>query len=785
MLIIVESPAKAKTISKIVGNKYTVKASVGHIRQISNDKKTKDGRKLEINGIDIEKDFLPIFEVDKDKKKVVKELKELAKKTDKILFATDEDREGEAISWHLAKVLNLDPDKIERLVFHEITKPALEKALKQTRPLDASLVSAQQARQVLDKLVGYKLSPVLWSVINNYKLSAGRVQSPALKIIVDREKEIQNFKPEEEWEVFGKFLTTDQNQPEILNILNIDENKIEIKKEIENEDFLKMTKSEGQKLPKVISNQEIVDKITTNLTNFYKFTVQDISQKTETIRPKPPFTTSTLQQIASSRLGMTPKAAMSAAQRLYEGVAINGEQTALITYMRTDSLNLSAESIEKARSFLKQKYPNFLPQNPNFYKAKSRNAQEAHEAIRPINPLLTPASLQGKIDNNLYRLYDLIWRRMVASQMSPEIRERYSFTLENEKKDAFSGSISWSVSLGFKAVWNPTSQVDFKPKDMTFKKGDQFYLKKAIKLQSFTTPPSRYSPASLIKKLEELGIGRPSTYASIISTLHDRQYVEENPKTLIPTILGINVSNLLSDNFEQVTSSKMTADLEENLDKVSRGELDYKKVLDDFWWSFKKEVETKQPKLKENSSQYKETLTDVEDPKFGDKMVLKFGRFGAYYQNPEHPEVMYPEDFREQEAKLEQAKKELGGDIPNCPNCEAKMELKAGRFGEYFQCLDIKEHRFPKNFREYNKVLEESQEKYSKETEGKKCEKCQKDLIVRVSKAKLNPYIACPEYKVGNGHTVTKVSDDKSKSKGAKKTIKTKGLKSRKFIKNK
>lgn len=764
MLIIVESPAKAKTISKIVGNKYIVKASVGHIRRISDDKYTKDGRKLEINGIDIEKGFLPIFELDKDKVKIVKELKELAKKSNKILFATDEDREGEAISWHLAKVLKLDPDKIERLVFHEITKPALEKALKNTRPLDLNLVSAQQARQVLDKLVGYKLSPVLWTVINNYKLSAGRVQSPALKIIVDREKEIKNFKPVEYWEIFGKFETENNSQLEVLNILDTEANKAEIKKEIENNDFLKMTHFMGQKLPKVVENQEAVNKITANLISNNQFIVRDVNQKIQKISPKPPFTTSTLQQSASSRLGMTPKAAMSAAQKLYEGVNIDGEQKALITYMRTDSLNLSQESIDKARTFLKNKYPNFLPDKANLYKAKARNAQEAHEAIRPVDPLITPASLKGKIDDNLYRLYDLIWRRMIASQMTPEIREVYSFTLENEQKDTFAGSISWSVSLGFKAVWNPASEASLKPANLNFKKGDKFYLQKLIKLQNFTQPPSRYSPASLIKKLEELGIGRPSTYASIISTLHDRQYVEENPKSLIPTILGMKVADLLSDNFEQVTSSKMTADLEENLDKVSRGEMEYKQVLDDFWWEFKKQVETKQPQLKENSSQYKETLTDVVDPKFGDKMVLKFGRFGAYYQNPNHPEIIYPEDFREKEARLEQIKEELGGDIPNCPTCGAKMELKAGRFGDYFQCLEVKEHRFPKNFREYEQALKIATEKYQKETVGKKCEKCGKDLVVRVSKSSLNPYIACPDYKVGNGHTVIKTSDSKPKA---------------------
>ncbi len=760
MLIIVESPAKAKTISHIVGKNYTVKASIGHIRQLSDDKKTKDGKPLEINGIDIQNNFRPIYEIDEDKKKVVNELKKLAKESKEILFATDEDREGEAISWHLAKVLNLDPAKIKRLVFHEITKSALEKALKETRNLDLNLVSAQQARQVLDKIVGYKLSPVLWSVMSNYRLSAGRVQSPALKIIVDRENEIEAFIAEEYWEIYGQLQPNKSPETQVNKYLDKTEEKTEFKKKLDEEGFLKLTYSQGKKASEILKDEKTTDKVTDSLTKNPEFRVQEVQSKTERVKPKPPFITSTLQQAASSKLGFTPKSTMRAAQKLYEGVAIDGQQQALITYMRTDSVNLSAESILKARSYIKSKYPKFLPEKPNHYTSKSRNAQEAHEAIRPVDPTLSPDRLKGKIDSNLFRLYELIWKRMISSQMTSEVRQRFTFELENQVKDKFQGSVAWTTEPGFQAVWSNKKVEEASELDKLYQKNQKFNLRELNLLQNFTSPPSRYSPASLIKKMEELGIGRPSTYATIISTLHDRQYVEDNPKTLIPTFLGRKVCEVLVDNFEQVTNSELTAELENNLDKISRGESKYEKVLDEFWSEFKKQVEEREPKIIENKNKYRESQTKVKDPKYGNEMVLKFGRFGAYYENPNYPESRYPVDFREKAEKLEQTKKELGEDLENikCPECGAEMELKVGRFGEYFQCLDVKDHKFPKNFREYNIALKEAKDKFSSQTKNKTCEVCGKDLIVRVSKSSLKPYIACPDYKVGNKHTVINVN---------------------------
>lgn len=704
MLIIVESPAKARTISKIVGPSYQVKASIGHIRSISQRRKTPDGRPLEINGIDIENDFQPIYEMDEDKKKVVSELKKLAKSSkDGILFATDEDREGEAISWHLAEVLKIDPKSVKRLVFHEITKKAILEAIKHPRTLDLKLVTAQKARQVLDKLVGYKLSPVLWKVMNNNHLSAGRVQSPALRLICEREKEIEEFKPESYWEIHGLFQS--RKTPLKTVILKLDTEKTKFRKILDNEpqSWLKLSALNGKKLIKIEKTETQIKQLLDSFTDNTDFKVISVDTRQEFGRTKPPFITSTLQQAASSKLGFTPKQTMSIAQKLYEGVNIDGNPTALITYMRTDSTNLSAESLEKARAFIRKNYPDFLPKSPKLYKSKSRNAQEAHEAIRPVDPGILPESLKNKIDINQFKLYDLIWRQMIASQMTDEIRERLTFEVENQRQDRFSGFITWTISAGHKVISNPLSILN-KPNEIKFTSGSTIYLNKINCLENYTKPPSRFSPASLIKKLEELGIGRPSTYASIISTLIDRTYAEIKQNIIYPTSLGRRVSDLLTDNFTEVTSSELTANMEANLDKLSRGEAQYKKVLSDFWEVFKKHVESQLPKIKEFKSSYQTTQTDVIDPKYGQPMVLKIGRFGEYYQNPQHPESIYP-----------------------------------------------------KNFREVEQALKEATEKFSNQTKNKVCELCQKPLIVRVSKSTLNPYIACPEYKVGNKHTVLSV----------------------------
>jgi DNA topoisomerase I len=714
-LIIVESPAKAKTIKRIVGDQFQVKASVGHIRQLSDTKKI-DDHKLEIAGIDIDHGFEPIFDITADKKEVVRELKKLAKESNfDILFATDSDREGEAISWHLAQVLGIkDMSKIRRLEFHEITKSAILEAIKSPRNLNHNLVSAQKARQVLDKLVGFKLSPVLWQVMGNYKLSAGRVQSPALAIICEREEEIEKFVPSEYWEIFGVFdkKTTKLTQTWIKEDGQLDKNTADQKwvtKEqwIEPEDMKFSFKAHaGQKLPKTIATQTEVSQMVVGVIKNPVFEVLEINEKVEKTSSRPPFTTSSLQQAASSALGYNPKSTMQLAQKLYEGIELDGHPTALITYMRTDSVNLSAESIEAARKFIKKNFKQYLPESPKYYKSKTRNSQEAHEAIRPVDPSLDPSSLKGKLEPKLLKLYELIWRQTIASQMTDEIRQRLTFELENTEKDRFSGSVAWTTHLGFKAL---TGEKVVAENTLNIKQGQILNLQHLILEQSFTKPPNRYSQASLVKKMEELGIGRPSTFASIISTLQDREYVENlsasGSNQMKPTTLGRKIYELLKDNFKEITSSDMTAQMEENLDKISLGEEKYEEMLSDFWWDFKKEVESKSALISDNRDKYKSSASDV-----------------------------------------------------ICPTCGGSTELKLGRYGEYFQCQAHKEHQFPKNFREYEKALVESKVQFASQAVGKKCEVCGKDLIVRVSKSSLNPYIACPDYQVGNKHTVTAVN---------------------------
>lgn len=687
MLIIVESPAKARTIRSILGNKYTVEASIGHIRAISDERKTKDGRKLLINGIDIEKGFQPIFEIAEGKKDLVSKLKKLAKEhKNQILFATDSDREGESISWHLSEVLGIkDKSSIKRLEFHEITADAIQEAVAHPRPLNTSLVEAQKARQVLDKIVGYRLSPVLWTTLSDYKLSAGRVQSPALVLVFQREKEIEAFKPEEYWEGLGDFAN---------NTSTLAVQKFAPEDQVE------------EKLPFVIKNLKkgveainatTVEEIITDLKNHPKFVVTDVSQKAATSRPRPPFTTSTLQQAASSRLGFAPRLTMSTAQRLYEGVDIDGRPTALITYMRTDSTFLSNEALNKVRSYISGRSPQVLEEKTRYFSSKSKNAQEAHEAIRPTNPHLTPDMLKGKIDARQWKLYDLIWRRTLATQCKDEQRLLTTYTLTNSDGYSFTFTYSKQTEQGYK-FYDKTSEKQGMIPSVTLAQGGVYYLSALQLFQKFTQPPGRYSPASLIKKLEELGIGRPSTYASIISTLYDRGYVDENTKSLIPTTLGKTVARILLENFAEVTGNEMTSEMEDGLDKISRHELDYQTLLENFWKRFDAEVTKKTAELKEKRAEYKQVSSEkIPDPSGKGMLVLKLGRFGEYWQNEEDPKIMYP-----------------------------------------------------KNFREIEETLKRNYELYGSKVEGLISPISRESLVIRVSKKTLNPYVATEAYTVGS-----------------------------------
>ncbi len=702
MLIIVESPAKAKTIAKIVGKQHVVKASIGHVRQLSDKSTTPDGRKLEISGVDIDNNFQPIFEIDSSKKKVLAEIRALAKQfAGQILFATDSDREGEAISWHLSELLGIqDKTQVKRLEFHEITPKAIWQAIENPRPLNLKLVEAQQARQVLDKLVGYKLSPVLWTVMGNYKLSAGRVQSPALRLICEREKEIANFVSQEYWEIKGRFQAAAVTQ---VNLHWLQENSNDWPTDVD-QTWFKPTKIAGQVLVAKPNSQTQVESWLKGIEQYPEYRVVSVTKKTKKIGTKPPFITSTLQQAASSKLGYSPKLTMQLAQDLYEGMEIDGSPMALITYMRTDSTNLASDFVEQCRQLIKQQYSKFLPNKPKVYPTKSRNAQEAHEAIRPTDPWLTPDSLRGKLPPRHWKLYDLIWKQTIASQMTEEVRQEVIITVANPRQDEFVGTLSWIIDPGFKVIWEENTQPVAIP--VLPKVGAVMYLTDLFCVRKFTQPPARYSPASLIKKMEELGIGRPSTYATIITTLYERGYVENNPKTLIPTSLGKRINELLVDNFPLVTSSQMTAKMEEELDEISQGKLDYAQFLHNFWWDFKQLVDTKVQELRENRQKYQVLETDVICPKYGDKLVLKTGRYGEYYQNPNHPECIYP-----------------------------------------------------KNFREYALVLQQTEAEFGSLIQGLVCQECGKPLVVRVSQSTLKPYVACPDYKVGNKHTVMSIQE--------------------------
>jgi DNA topoisomerase I len=700
MLIIVESPAKAKTISKIVGSGYKVKASVGHIRKISDDKKTKDGKALEINGIDIDNDFTAIFEVDPKKKDVVSELKKLAKTEKEILFATDFDREGEAISWHLTEILGIkDKSTVKRLEFHEITKKAILEALANPKPLRMGLVEAQKARQVLDKLVGYKVSPLLWRAMGKNNLSAGRVQSPALKLLVDREKEIMAFVPEEYWLVKGAFGGTEDKL--VINNSTLMELKDNDNTLLPDGVYLQLNSFKGKKLDK-LNTYEDVKNLAELIAKPRAYKITGYNTKTTSTKPKAPFTTSSLQQAANSKLGYVPKNTMRIAQKLYEGVDIDGTPTALITYMRTDSVTLSNDAVTAIRQLISDKFPDALPASPNTYVAKSKNAQEAHEAIRPTNINLTPESVKSKLDSELFRLYDLIWRQTMACQMNDEKREVLTIELTNDNTCMFQGSVSWTTFPGYKYVF--PELIASKPKDMNLKQGETLFLNMLNQFQKFTLPPSRYSQASLIKELEELGIGRPSTYASIIATIQDREYVEKG-SSMKPTVLGIKIAELLEQLLPTLVSSTLTAELEDKLDAIANGNGKYVPTIQYFWDPLKLKVDTE----------------------MGNAMAI-----------------------RQQFSTMESDEK--------CPTCGGDMDLKLGRFGDYLQCKNEVTHRFAKNYREYNAALETAHLEYDKQLMGRKCEVCEKPLIVRVSKASLNTYIACPDYAVGNKHTVTSVN---------------------------
>ena len=632
-LIIVESPAKANTIKKFLGGSTKVVASMGHIRDLPKSKL----------GVDVEKDFEPEYINIRGKGDLIKSLKKDAKDAKKIYLASDPDREGEAIAWHLAKILEEDKEKITRVTFNEITKSAVKKALDNARNIDINLVDAQQARRVLDRIVGYKMSPVLWKKVKR-GLSAGRVQSVAVRLICEREEEIENFVPEEYWNIYATLLDDNTNTEFEARLANMNGKKVEI------------------------HSQEDVDAILEDLKGA-KYIVTEVKKGEKKRTPAPPFTTSTMQQEASRKINFTLKKTMSVAQTLYEGVKLPEGHTGLITYMRTDSTRISEEARAVAKKHITETYGENYYEN-RYYRT-NKDAQDAHEAIRPAHVELRPEDIKQFLTNDQYKLYRLIYNRFMASQMSAAIFDTMAVNIKAKDYDFKANGQSLKFK-GFMTLYiEGTDGKEEEQEGMLppLEENQKVTKKKLNPKQSFTEPPARYTEASLVKALEEKGIGRPSTYSPTITTILERRYIEKKQKQLVPTELGKIVNKLLVENFSDVVNVEFTADVETRFDKIAEGNEKWKDVIREFYGPFIKEVEKVEKELEH--VQLVDEESDVVCELCGRKMVYKYGRFGKFLACPGYPEC------KNVKAIINYI------DVP-CPVCGAKVIEKKTRRGKKF-----------------------------------------------------------------------------------------------------
>ncbi len=671
-LVIVESPAKAKTIGKFLGRKYKIKASVGHVIDLPKSKL----------GVDIENNFDPQYITIRGKGPVLAELKKEAKKAEEIYLATDPDREGEAISWHLSNALGLNNNENNRIEFNEITKNAIQKAIKNPRKIDMDLVDAQQARRVLDRLVGYKISPLLWRKVRK-GLSAGRVQSVTTKLICDREKEIDAFEPEEYWSITA-LLNKDSIEFESQLFAAISDNK-EKKITIKNED-------ETNKILKELKNSD--------------FIVKEVKKGNKRRNPYPPYTTSSLQQDASKKIGFSTKKTMSIAQQLYEGIDIQGEGTqGLITYIRTDSVRISDEALKNTTNYILDKFgKDYCVQGRQFKKKKKDDIQDAHEAIRPTSVYRDPEKIKDSLTKDQYKLYKLIWNRFVASQMTPAVYDTLSVKIRannyifksNGSKIKFDGFLKvYTISNNSKDINIPDLE-----------EGEKVDVNKINPNQHFTQPPPRYSEASLVKILEELGIGRPSTYSPTISTILARGYVILENKYFMPTELGILVTEILEQYFQNIVNEEFTADMEQKLDKIEEGKITWKSVIKDFYKDFEKVLEVAEKEI--SKIEIEEEVTDVECEKCGRNMVIKHGRYGKFLACPGYPECKNTKPLL----------KEIGVKCPECRGEIIERRSKKGR--KFYGCSNYPDCKFV------------SWQKPSK----KKCPECEGLMIIKKLKKK-------------------------------------------------
>ena len=692
-LVIVESPAKSKTIKKILGDSYQIEASFGHVRNLPEN----------VLGFDVNNDFKPTYVIIPEKKKVVTKLNELAKRSDKIYLASDPYREGEAIAWHVRELLEVPDDKVFRIEFNEITPKAVKYAVEHSRQIDMDKVKAQQTRQILDKLVGYKLSPVLWKQLGNYRLSAGRVQSVALRMICEREEEIEAFVPKEYWSVHtimdkdGKLFEAEVNKYKNKKI------------EINNEE-------EANKVKEFLLNPET------------EFIVDKVTKKESKRKPTAPFITSTLQRAASSKLGFGVSKTMQVAQKLYEGIEIDGTPVGLITYMRTDSVRISDDAHQMAKDFIIQNYgEKYYPATTNVYVKGKQNVQDAHEAIRPSYPERTPESIKQYLSAEQYKLYKLIWDKFMSSQMAPA-------EIANKTIDIKAGDYNLKAGTskilfdGFLKLYNDAEEdekeADAKIPDL--EKGDKVKCKEILPKQHFTQPPPRYNEASLVKALEEHGIGRPSTYATIITVIQTRKYVEKKDKALVPTLLGRTVCKQLVSQFADIMDYKFTAGMEEKLDLIAEKKAVWNVVLKEFYSPFMEVVNSVM-----KTAQKVVIESDKKCPNCGKVMLVKTSRFGTQFLGcsgyPECKTIISLNNSLELD-DVDSEKQEPQIADEKCEKCGGDMVMKIGPYGKYLECKECNNRK-----------------KYVRST-GVKCPKCGEGTIIEKKSKYGKIFYGCNRY---------------------------------------
>jgi len=677
-LLIVESPAKAKTIQRYLGKDFIVKASMGHVIDLPEKE----------FGVDIEKDFKPKYVTIKGKDKILREIKKTAKEAEAVYLATDPDREGEAISWHIANALKrLKKDGIYRVRFHEITKKAIAEAVKNPDKIDENKVNAQQARRILDRIVGYTISPLLSKRFKK-ALSAGRVQSAALRLICDREEEIRKFVPKEYWTVEATFEKEKSEFPAKLHAVD------------------------GKKLDKFSIENEKQAKELVERAKSAAFTVTRVEKKERRRRPYPPFITSTLQQEASKRFGFPAKLTMQIAQQLYEGIDLGSERVGLITYMRTDSTRVSDEAVKEARKFIKEAFgKESLPSKARVYETKSASAQDAHEAIRPTSVFRTPESVKKYLTPEQFKLYDLIWRRFVASQMKDAVFNTVSTDIEGNGL-TFRATGSTLKDEGFLKVYPVEVEEKLLP---PLEKGNPVNLKEVKGVQHFTEPPPRFTEGTLVKALEEEGIGRPSTYATIISNIIQRGYVDKEKQKLKPTELGEFINSILKKLFPRIVDIKFTASIEEELDKIEEGKKDWKELLKEFYFGeFKGVLENAEKELKN----IKGEEIGRNCPECGAPLLKIHGRYGAFIACSNYPECKYKESLKEKEERTGE----------KCPKCGGELVIKKGRFGRFIACSNYPEC------------------KYTAPVTYGKCPKCGEGEVVERRSKKGRVFYGCSRY---------------------------------------